>query len=394
MANKIKFLDLTSQYKLIKKEIDEAIKRVLESGQFIGGKEVEDFEKEFARFCGVKYAISVNSGTDALYLSLKALGIGPGDEVITTPFTFIATAEVIANLGAKPVFVDIDHRTFNIDPQQIAYQLNKLSRLSKLKVKAIIPVHLFGQMADMDEIMRIAKKYKLFVVEDAAQAIGAEIKLKTQSSKLKTETKKSKVFRAGSIGDLGCFSFFPSKNLGAYGDGGMVVTNNKKLAEKIRLLRNHGSSPKNKYLNLILGTNSRLDAIQAVILRVKLKYLKKWIKKRQEIANYYNQSLKGVGDIKVPEILPDRTHTFHQYTIRTKYRNELKKYLEKNGIPTMIYYPLPLHLQPAFKYLGYRKGDFPESEKASKEVLSLPIYSEIRLKDKNLVIKKIREFYV
>jgi dTDP-4-amino-4,6-dideoxygalactose transaminase len=384
----IKFLDLTAQYKSIKKEIDESIKRVLESGKFIGGKEVEDFEKEFARFCGVKYAISVNSGTDALFLSLKALGIGPGDEVITTPFTFIATAEVIANLGAKPVFVDIDPKTFNIDPQQLAYQLNKLTKLGKLKVKAIVPVHLFGQMADMDEIMRIARKYKLFVIEDAAQAIGAEIKLKT-------ETKKSKVFKAGSIGDLGCFSFFPSKNLGAYGDGGMVVTNNKKLAEKIRLLRNHGSSPKNKYLNLILGTNSRLDAIQAAILRVKLRYLKKWIKKRQEIANYYNQSLKGVSDIKVPEILPDRTHTFHQYTIRVsaRVRSKIIKYLSQNGIPTMIYYPIPLHLQPAFKYLGYKKGDFPEAEKASKEVLSLPIYPELSKREQEFIIRKIKEFY-
>jgi len=385
MANKIKFLDLTAQYKSIKKEIDEAIKKVLESGQFIGGKEVENFEKEIAKFCGVKYAISVNSGTDALFLSLKALGIGPGDEVITTPFTFIATAEVIANLGAKPVFVDIDPKIFNIDPSKIEKAVTK-------KTRALIPVHLFGQMADMGEIMRIARKYKLFVVEDAAQAIGAEIKLKTQISKLKTATKKSKVLKAGAIGDLGCFSFFPSKNLGAYGDGGMVVTNNKKLAEKIRFLRNHGSLPKNKYLNLILGTNSRLDAIQAAILRVKLKYLKKWIKKRQEIANYYNQSLKGVGDIKVPEILPDRTHTFHQYTIRTKHRDRLKKYLEKNGIPTMIYYPIPLHLQPAFKYLGYKKGDFPEAEKASKEVLSLPIYPELSNKGQKIVVRKIKKY--
>jgi dTDP-4-amino-4,6-dideoxygalactose transaminase len=393
MANKIKFLDLIAQYKSIKKEIDEAIKRVLESGQFIGGKEVEDFEKEFAKFCGVKYAISVNSGTDALYLSLKALGIGPRDEVITTPFSFIATAEVIANLGARPVFVDIDPRTFNIDPQQLAYQLNKLTELGKLKVKAIVPVHLFGQMADMDEIMKIARKYKLFVIEDAAQAIGAEIKLKTQISKLKTATQKSKVLKAGAIGDLGCFSFFPSKNLGAYGDGGMVITNNKKLAEKIRLLRNHGSSPKNKYLNLILGTNSRLDAIQAAILRVKLKHLKKWIKKRQEIANYYNRSFQGIGDIKVPEILPDRTHTFHQYTIRTRYRDKLQKYLKENGIPTMIYYPLPLHLQPALKNLEYKKGDFLKTESASKEVLSLPIYPELSKKEQEFIVKKIKEFY-
>jgi dTDP-4-amino-4,6-dideoxygalactose transaminase len=373
----IKFLDLTAQYRSVKKEIDRAIKKVLESGQFIGGKEVENFEKEIAKFCGVKYAISLKSGTDALFLSLKALGIGPGDEVITTPFTFIATAEVIANLGAKPVFIDIDPRTFNIDPQQLAYQLNKLTKLGKLKVKAIVPVHLFGQMTDMDEIMKIAKKYKLFVVEDAAQAIGAEYRGR----------------KAGSFGDVGCFSFFPSKNLGAFGDGGMVVTNNKKLAEKIQLLRNHGSSPKNKYLNLILGTNSRLDAIQAAILRVKLKYLKKWIKKTQEIANYYNQSLKGVGDIKVPEILSDRTHTFHQYTIRTRYRDKLKKYLEKNGIPTMIYYPIPLHLQPVFKYLGYKKGDFLEAEKVSKEVLSLPIYPELSKKEQEFIVKKIKEFF-
>jgi dTDP-4-amino-4,6-dideoxygalactose transaminase len=398
----IKFLDLTAQYKSIKKEIDEAIKKVLESGQFIGGKEVEDFEKEFAKFCGVKYAISVNSGTDALYLSLKALGIGPGDEVITTPFTFIATAEVIANLGAKPVFVDIDPRTFNINTQQLAYQLNKLTKLGKLKVKAIVPVHLFGQMADMDEIIRIARKYKLFVIEDAAQAIGAKIiqnsKFKNQNdnSKFKINRIKKQTWRmAGSIGDVGCFSFFPSKNLGAYGDGGMVVTNNKQLAEKIRLLKNHGSSPKNKYLNLILGTNSRLDAIQAAILRVKLKYLKKWIKKRQEIANYYNQSLKGVGDIKVPEILPDRTHTFHQYTIRVsaRVRSKLIKYLSQNGIPTMIYYPTPLHLQPAFKYLGYKKGDFPEAEMESKEFLSLPIYPELSKKEQEFIVKKIKEFY-
>ena len=370
MASKIKFLDLTAQYKSIKKEIDLAIKKVLESGQFIGGKEVERFERKFAKFCGVKYAISVNSGTDALFLSLKSLGIGPGDEVITTPFTFIATAEVIANSGAKPVFVDIDPKTFNIDPSKIEKAITK-------KTKAIIPVHLFGQMADMDEIMRIAKKYKLFVIEDAAQAVGAEYKGK----------------KAGAIGDLGCFSFFPSKNLGAFGDGGMVVTNDKKLAERIQLLRNHGSSPKEKYLNLILGTNSRLDAIQAAILRVKLKYLKKWIKKIQEIANYYNQSLKGVGDIKIPEILPDRTHTFHQYTIRTKYREELKKYLQNQGIPAMIYYPIPLHLQPAFKHLKYKKDDFPETEKASKEVLSLPIYSELSKKEQDFIVKKIKKFY-
>ncbi len=364
------FLDLTIQYESIKKEIDEAIKRVLDSCVFIGGQEVEEFEKEIANFCGVKYAISVNSGTDALLLSLKALNIGRGDEVITTPFTFIATAGVIANCGAKPVFADIESSTFNINPELV-------EGLITPKTKAIIPVHLFGQMADMPEIMRIAGKYKLYVIEDAAQAIGAEYGGK----------------KAGSIGDIGCFSFFPSKNLGAYGDGGMIITNNEEFFQKIKLLKNHGSSPKEKYLNLIVGTNSRLDALQAAILRVKLKYLAKWSKERAEKAAYYSENLKGVGDIITPVIGTGRNHIFHQYTIRTKKREELLSYLKENNIPTMIYYPLSLHLQPAFQYLGHKKGDFPEAEKVSKEVLSLPIYPEIKKKEQDLIIKTIKGFY-
>jgi len=366
----MKFLDLTAQYKSIKKEIDEAVKRVLESTVFIGGKEVEEFEKEVAEFCGVKYAIGVNSGTDALFLSLRALGIGPGDEVITTPFTFIATAGVIANCGAKPVFVDIDPEIFNIDPSKIEKAITK-------KTKAILPVHLFGQMADMDRIMRIAKKHKLYVVEDAAQAMGAKYKGK----------------KAGAMGDCGCFSFFPSKNLGAYGDGGIIITNNEKLAEKIRLLKNHGSSPKEKYLNLIVGTNSRLDAIQAAILIVKLKYLAKWSRERAKKASCYNEKLKRVGDIVTPVTVSGRNHIFHQYTIRTKSRDELQKHLKKKEILAMIYYPLSLHLQPAFRDLEYREGDFPESEKAAKEVLSLPIYPELKKEEQGLIIKKIKEFY-
>ena len=371
----MKFLDLTAQYKSIKKEIDAAIKKVLDSSVFIGGKEVEEFEKEVAKFSGTKYAIGLNSGTDALFLSLKALNIGLGDEVITTPFTFIATAEVIANLGAKPVFVDIDPKTFNIDSSKIEEKITK-------KTKAIIPAHLFGQMAEMAEIRRIAKKYKLKVIEDAAQAIGAKQQLATSNWQL-----------AGSIGDVGCLSFFPTKNLGAYGDGGMVVTNNKKITDKIRLLRKHGSYPKEKYLNLILGTNSRLDALQAAILRVKLKYLSKWSKERAKKAEFYSKGLKGVGDIVTPYIAPNCTHIFHQYTIRTKKRDKLVSYLKSQGIPTMIYYPLPLHLQPAFKYLGYKKGDFPEAEKVAKEVLSLPIYPELSGKSQDFIIKKIKEFY-
>jgi len=366
----MQFLDLKVQYKSIKEEIDAAIKRILESCVFIGGVEVEEFEKEIANFCGAKYAIGVNSGTDALFLSLKALGVGPGDEVITTPFTFIATAGVIANCGAKPVFTDINPKTFNIDSSKIEEKITE-------KTKAILPVHLFGQMADMDEIMDIARKHNLYVVEDAAQAIGATYRVK----------------KAGSIGDIGCLSFFPSKNLGAYGDGGMIVTNNEELANKIRLLKNHGSSPMGKYLNLIIGTNSRLDALQAAILRVKLKYLSGWSKKRAEIASYYNNALKGVGDIITPIVKPDRNHIFHQYTIRTAQRDKLQQYLKEKEISTMIYYPLPLHLQPAFEYLGFKEGDFPEAEKTSKEVLSLPIYPEISQKDQDFITKEIKGFF-
>lgn len=366
----MKFLDLSAQYNSIEKEIDETVKRVLESTVFIGGKEVEEFEKEMAEFCGVKHAIGLNSGTDALLLSLKAVGVIPGDEVITTPFTFIATAGAIANCGAKPVFVDINPETFNIDHSKIEEKITE-------RTKAILPVHLFGQIADMDEIISVAKKHNLFVIEDAAQAIGAEYKGK----------------KAGTIGDLGCFSFFPSKNLGAYGDGGMVVTNNEELANKIRLLKNHGSSPKEKYLNLLIGTNSRLDALQAAILRVKLKYLSKWSKERAGKASYYNDKLKGVGDIVTSVIASDRNHIFHQYTIRTKSRDRLQKYLKEREIPTMIYYPLPLHLQPAFGYLGYNNGAFPESEKTAEEVMSLPIYPELSERDRGFIVKEIKNFY-
>jgi len=366
----MKFVDLTAQYQTIKKEIDKVIQKVLKESTFIGGREVEDFEKEMAGFCRIKHAIGVNSGTDALFLSLKALGIGSGDEVITTPFTFIATAGVIANCGAKPIFVDINPETFNIDPSKIEKAITQ-------KIKAIIPVHLFGQMADMTEIMRISKKYNLYVVEDAAQAVGAEYKGR----------------KAGTIGNLGCFSFFPAKNLGAFGDGGMVVTNNDELAEKIRLLKNHGSSPKEKYLNLTIGTNSRLDAFQAAILRVKLKYLSKWSKERGVRASCYNEKLKGVGDIVTPVIAPNRNHIFHQYTIRTKQRDKLQRCLKEKGIPTMIYYPLSLHMQPAFKDLGYKSGDFPESERVSKEVLSLPVYPEIEKEQQDFIIQKIKEFF-
>jgi len=367
----MQFLDLKSQYISIKKEIDEALERVLESSVFIGGEEVMEFEKDLASFCGVKYAIGVNSGTDALLLALKALDIKEGDEVITSPFTFIATAGVIAQCGAKPVFCDIDPNTFNIDVSKIEGAITK-------KTKAILPVHLFGQLADMDEILRIAKKHTLYVIEDAAQAIGAQYK-------------KGK---AGALGDVGCFSFFPSKNLGAYGDGGALTTNNKKLAEKVRLLKNHGSSPKEKYLNVIIGTNSRLDALQAAVLGVKLKHLPKWSEERARKASYYSEHLKEIrNNIVTPIVAADRKHIFHQYTIRTNLRDKLREYLKEHGIPTMIYYPLPLHLQPAFEYFGYKKGSLPEAEKAAKEVLSLPIYPELSQKDQENIVKEITGFF-
>jgi len=386
----MQFLDLKAQYKSIKKEIDQAIKNVLDNCNFILGPEVEKLEKNVAKYCGTKYGIALNSGTDALLLSLKGLEIGPGDEVIVPSFTFIATPETIVNVGAKPIFIDINPQTFNIDPSKIdQYLKNKIkNQKSKIKnwPKAIIPVHLFGQPAEMDKIMKIAKKYKLKVIEDAAQAIGA--KYSPPHQKFGGGGKNKKIC---SIGDCGCLSFFPSKNLGGYGDGGMVVTNNKNLARKIMLLRAHGSSKKYYYQNI--GMSSRLDALQSAVLSIKLKYLNKWTKTRQKNADYYNQQFKNIKEITVPMFSCSMFHVFNQYTIRAKNRNQLQKYLKQNNIPTQIYYPHPLHLQPAFKYLKYKKGDLPETEKACQEVLSLPIYPEIPLKDQNYIIKKIKEFY-
>lgn len=367
----MEFLDLKKQHSQIAKEIDFAIKRVFESGIFIGGEEVSNFEKEIASYCDIKFAIAVNSGTDAIFLSLKALDVKEGDEVITTPFTFIATAEAIANCGAKPVFVDIDPITFNIDAKKIEDKITK-------KTKALLPVHIFGQMADMDKIMKLSHKHKLSVVEDSAQAFGASYKGKM----------------AGTIGHIGCYSFFPSKNLGAYGDGGMIVTNSKKTAEKIKLLKNHGSSSKSKYKNLILGTNSRLDAVQAAILRVKLKHLNKWVEEKRKKADFYDKKLAMIKKIIFPKILANNLHTYHQYSIRVpNKRNDLHNFLKLIGIPTMIYYSLPLHLQPAFKYLGYKHGDFPNSEKASKEILSLPLYPGLSQAEQKLTVSRIKRFF-
>jgi len=364
---KIPLLDLKIQYKSIKKEIDKEISEVFKNCEFILGKNVKSFEKEFAKYCGVKYAVAVGNGTDALYLALRACGIKKGDEVITSPFTFIATAEAITLNGAKPVFVDIKDDTFNINPDLIEGAITS-------KTKAIIPVHLFGQPANMDSIMRIAKKHKLIVIEDAAQAHGAKYNGK----------------KAGSMGDAGIFSFFPAKNLGAYGDAGIIVTNNKNIFEKSEMLRDHGR--KEKYVHLIEGINSRLDEIQAAVLRIKLRHLNNWNALRRKNARIYDGLLKDIKGITTPKNFKNTEPIYYFYVIRSHKRDILKEFLKKSGIDTGIHYPIPLHLQPAYKYLGYKKGDFPNAEKVSKEILSLPIYPELTVKQIRFIAKSIKNF--
>ncbi len=348
---RIPLVDFKAQYKSIEKEIDAAIKEVLLSGQYILGPVVKEFEEQVAAYCGVKYAVGVASGSDALILSLRALDIGPGDEVITTPFTFVATAHAIVHCGANPVFVDIEPDTFNINPDLIEPAITK-------KTKAIIPVHLYGHPVNMDPIMKIAEAHNLYVVEDAAQAFGARYNGK----------------KVGSIGHVGCFSFFPTKNLGCYGDGGMVVTDNPHIAEKVDILRRQGC--REKYHAEMIGYNSRLDAVQAAILKVKLKYVDQWNEQRRNVAHRYNELLSGTS-VQTPVEAPYAYHIYHQYTIKIKNRDQVKKYLAINGIESNVYYPKALHLQNSYKSLGYDRGDFPESEVAAVESLSLPIYPEM-----------------
>ncbi|MFB0562295.1 MAG: DegT/DnrJ/EryC1/StrS family aminotransferase [Candidatus Lokiarchaeia archaeon] len=364
----IQLVDLKAQYNFIKDEIQKAISDVLENTNFILGENVRRFEEEFARFCGVKYAIGTSSGTSAIHLALITSGIRQGNEVITVPNTFIATTEAITHSGAKPVFVDINERNYNIDVEKIEKAITK-------KTKAIIPVHLYGQPADMDPINKLARKYDLKVIEDSAQAHGAVYKGK----------------RTGTLGDVACFSFFPGKNLGAYGDAGMVVTNNKEIADKVRLLRNHGR--KEKYHHIIEGYNYRLDELQAAILRVKLRHLEDWTNKRRENAKIYNQLLKNVNGIILPQEMDYAKHVYHLYVIRTKKRATLQKRLKEKGIATGIHYPVPLHLQKAYKYLGYKKGDFPITEKCTQEILSLPMFSEVTGEQMEEVSKTIKLGY-
>jgi len=364
----VPFLDLKRQYAQIKDEIDIAIKEVVDSAHFILGPNVSALEEKMAAFCGTKYGVGVASGTDALHLALLACGVGAGDEVITSPFTFVATADAIAYTGAKPVFVDIDPETYNIDPKKIEEKITK-------KTKAIMPVHLYGQPADMKAIMDIAKKHNLKVVEDAAQAIGAEYDGK----------------KACSIGDAGCLSFFPTKNLGCFGDGGMVLTNSKDVYEKVKMLRGHGS--KVTYHYDMIGFNSRLDALQAAIIRVKLKHINKWNDARIKNAEMYNELFKGSKDIVPAFVAPKTKSVFNQYTIRIKKRDELFAFLEKKGIGRMVYYPLSLHLQKAFAYLGGKAGDLPASESAEKEVLSLPIFPELKEEEIKEVAEAVLSFF-
>jgi len=386
----VPLLDLKAQYKKIKDEINSSVKEVIEHQRFILGPDVEDLEERIASYSRTKFAIGVASGSDALLLSLRALGVGYGDKVITSPFTFFASAGMIHHVGARPLFVDVKPDTFNINPERLLECVEETCKQINNQLKAIIPVHLFGQMADMDPIIALARKYKIKIIEDAAQSIGAEYN----------------GYRAGSIGDLGFFSFYPSKNLGGYGDGGMIVTSDENLANKIRMLRAHGE--KSKYIHSFVGYNSRLDALQAVVLRVKLKHLDEWSKKREENAQYYNKRLieEGLaskegdeGDNKYPLVLPwaikQRKHIYHQYTIRVKkgLRDALQNFLKENEIGTAIYYPLPLHLQQCFQYLGYKRGDFPVAEKISEEVLSLPVYPELTRKMQDYVVDKIKEFF-
>lgn len=358
----IPLVDLKAQYETIKIEIQEAVYSVLESQRFIMGDKVEELESKIAQFCNVRHGIGVASGSDALLLSLMSIGISAGDEVITTPYTFFATAGAVSRLGGVPVFVDID-RTYNIDPYMIEDKITS-------RTKAIIPVHLFGQCADMDIINEIAQRHGLYVIEDAAQAIGARYKGR----------------KAGSMGDLGCLSFFPTKNLGCYGDGGMVLTDNDELAEKIRVLRVHGSNP--KYHHSVIGINSRLDAIQAAVLLAKFKYLVSWNMIRRSIAMIYNNYFIKTA-IKTPITEPFNDHVFNQYVIALEDRDGLRDRLKENGISSEVYYPIPLHLQECYNWLGYKREDLPESSWASEHTLALPVYPELTWTQQKYIIDTV-----
>ncbi|HKV29067.1 MAG TPA: DegT/DnrJ/EryC1/StrS family aminotransferase, partial [Candidatus Acidoferrales bacterium] len=371
LQGNLPFLDLKAQFATIRDEILSAVTGVLDSQHFILGPEVEAFEREVSAYTGARFAIGCASGSDALLLALLALEVAPGNEIITTPFTFVATAGAIARIGAKPVFVDIEPATFNIDPALIGNAVTPRTR-------AILPVHLFGLAADMDTILKVAAKRELPVIEDAAQSIGARYHGET----------------VGNLGAMGCFSFFPSKNLGGAGDGGMITTNDQKLAERLRLLRVHGS--RKKYQYEIVGINSRLDALQSAILRVKLRYLEAWAEGRRRNADRYRAffaELALTERVTLPQVPAKQSHVYNQFVIRVAERDALRAFLKERGIPTEVYYPSPLHLERAYQYLGHKAGAFPVAEAASKQVIALPIYPELQEDQQASIVSTIAEFY-
>lgn len=363
----VPIVDLQAQYQALRQEIDEAVAHVLESGRFILGENVQRLEEEVAAYCGARFGIGVASGTDALELSLAALGIGPGDEVITTPFTFGATTEVIVRLGAKPVYVDIDPETYNID-------VSAIERAITRRTRALLPVDLFGQMTDREALWRIAQEHNLYLVNDSAQAIGAQ----------------QNGVPVAAVGHATAMSFYPTKNLGAFGDGGIVLTNDEEVARSVRRLRGHGAEG-GAYFYKVPGYCSRLDEIQAAILRVKLRYLDEWNERRRQNARLYLELLQGTKAI-LPQTAPGNLHTYHQFTIRYHRRDALQQYLKEHGIATAVYYPLPLHLQEAYRYLGYQRGDFPHAERAANEVLSLPVHPDLREEQIRYVAAMVRRF--
>jgi len=370
----IQMVDLKGQYNKIKTELDQAIQQVLDHSKFINGPEVAHFTRNLEDYLQVKHVIPCGNGTDALQIALMALSLNPGDEIITTPFTFIATAEVIELLHLNPVFVDIDPDTFNLDVSKIEHAITS-------KTKVILPVHLFGQSCEMETIMSIAKRYQLYVIEDACQSMGTEYLFSDGQRK-----------KSGTIGDIGCTSFFPSKNLGCFGDGGAIFTENQNIASTCKMVTNHGSTQ--KYYHDRVGVNSRLDTIQAAILDVKLKFLEHYISERQKVAHYYTQHLQCIKEIQTPQIASYTTHTFHQFTIKTNplKRDHIVQDLKANGIPCMIYYPVPLHLQEAFRHWGYSEGDFPVCEEVSKSVFSLPIHTELTDEQLEYIVNMVKTF--
>jgi len=368
-------VDLQSQYQRIKQEIDSSIQKVLTSTAFIQGPEVEEFTRHLASYAGSRFAITCANGTDALQIAMMALGYKPGDEIILPVHTYVATAEVVALLGLTPVFIDVDEETFNIDVNQLEGKITN-------RTVAIVPVHLYGQCADMEPILKISKKYNLAVIEDAAQSLSADYVFPDGSMK-----------KSGIIGTIGSTSFFPSKNLGCFGDGGALFTQDEDLAEKIKMIANHGQ--KKKYHHDMIGVNSRLDTLQAAILNVKLKYLDEYTMKRREVASFYNKAFANIKELATPIQVKYSTHVFNQYTLRLKVgsRDDFKKYLEQQGIPTMIYYPLPLHFQQAFRRPGLGEGSFPVTEKLSKVVISLPIHTEMQQEQVEFICNRVQNYF-